>query len=109
MANNVKRAYLSGPISKISKGDARRLFDEGKKHANRLGYLPVSPMDYYSLFKVAQLSYDDIMDFDLLLLQKCDVVIFLPGWESSTGAKMEMSMALQRGMEIILPSKVNEL
>lgn len=39
---------------------------------------------------------------DLELLTRCDVVLMVPGWESSAGARAEKQFAEDRGMPVYL-------
>jgi len=47
-----------------------------------------------------EIKYEDWLAIDLYWLAKCDIVAFLPGWESSKGATIEHMVARARGKEI---------
>ena len=59
-----------------------------------------SPVDIMSTFPDG-LSYEEIMDFCMYILSKCDVIYMLKGWEDSKGANREYGYALGRDMIII--------
>ena len=46
----------------------------------------------------ANWEYDDYMRADMALLEMCDTIIMLPGWEESPGARREYKTAKRRGM-----------
>lgn len=47
-------------------------------------------------------SFSDAMLWDLAEVIRCDVIAMLPGWESSTGARIERLVAESCGKEILL-------
>ena len=50
--------------------------------------------------KDKKITYYDWLTLDLYWLAKCDVVVFLPGWEESKGATIEHVAAKNQGKEI---------
>ena len=44
--------------------------------------------------------YDDYIDGDLHLVDRCDGVLMLPGWKDSNGARIERSHALKMGFPV---------
>ncbi|MCG7607123.1 DUF4406 domain-containing protein [Mycobacterium sp. CnD-18-1] len=49
-------------------------------------------------------SWDTYLRRDLVLLaEKCDKVVLLPGWEDSKGAQLERYVAEKLGMTIVYP------
>ena len=59
-----------------------------------------NPVDIMSVFPDG-LSYEEIMDFCMYILDKCDTIYMLKGWEDSKGANREYGYALGRDMIII--------
>lgn len=47
------------------------------------------------------LSYEDMMKLDLDSVSQSTHLVILPGWHRSNGAKKEVKLALERGIEII--------
>lgn len=37
---------------------------------------------------------------DLVLLERCDAILMLPGWEDSSGAKLEKAYAVDKGLSV---------
>lgn len=47
-----------------------------------------------------EVKYEDWLASDIYWLEKCDEVVFLPGWEKSKGASIEHIVAKALGKEI---------
>ena len=45
--------------------------------------------------KDCKCTYEDYIEGDLLILKKCDMIVFLPGWEYSKGSQIEHEFALK--------------
>lgn len=87
------RIYISGSIS--GKKDYKKRFKAAQKRLERRGYEVVNPADIGTLLPES-FEYGEYMAVDLLLLSRCDAIYMLEGWEDSTGAKAELSVAKQR-------------
>lgn len=46
-------------------------------------------------------GYHDFMREDIRALLDCDAIGFIPGWEQSTGARVELTVAVAIGLEIL--------
>lgn len=65
-----------------------------------LGYAVICPHKNSSLLD--GIACDSVwLEGDLEILSRCDVVVMLPGWEESEGAKKEHYEAKRLGLEII--------
>lgn len=104
-----KTVYISGPITGVL--DWRRNFDRAYAYLKSEGYAVVhNPREigdsldqsFKALGKSP--SYGDYMRADLRILLRCDVIYMLKGWEDSTGARVELSVAQSVGMEVIYES-----
>lgn len=66
----------------------------------RLGYAVICPHKNTALFDNA--APDDIwLAGDIEILKRCDVVVAMTTWEASSGARAEIELAKQLGIEII--------
>lgn len=83
--------YLSGPIT--GNPDYKKQFAWSAKVLKRMGYEVINPAALSYALPIEELSYDTIMEIDMLLLSKADYLIQLPGWENSRGANRELGYA----------------
>lgn len=89
--------YLSGPMSGLE-NDNRAAF-----HAAAAGIKDIWPD--CRIFNPAKLprgwSYDRYLEADLRLVRRADVIVLLPGWKNSQGARIEVIEAVETGKRII--------
>ena len=85
------RLYISGPITGVS--NYKRIFQGAKDALLAKGYDVVNPAELTEVIGDS-FSYDEIMSIDLDLLNRCDVLVQLSGWEESRGANIEYGYAL---------------
>jgi len=93
------KAYISGKITGLSIEDARKNFEQGKSAVEKLGFIPVSPMD---LPHNHDQTWESYMKEDLTALLECQAIYTLPNWEDSRGAKIEVELAKQLGIHVIV-------
>lgn len=87
----MSRVYLSGPITGIE--GYKRKFEGWKDQLVACGYDVVNPAELTSVIGES-FSYMEIMQIDLDLLQRCDCLAQMPGWELSRGCNIEYGYAL---------------
>ena len=75
----------------------------------RLGFAVICPQKNSALFDGA--CPDEVwLAGDLVMLERCDAVVMVPGWESSSGARAEKLHAHGRGIPVYLwPDAMGEL
>lgn len=95
-----RKAYVSGPVSLggLLSGDetrdnVQRFIEAGERLAT-LGYEPLLPTDNTGE------SWRDFMRAGLRQLLAADIVVMLPGWEKSVGARVERALALELEMPV---------
>ena len=92
------RIYISGPISGTTDYMAR--FEKAEKDLSKNGYRVINPAKLTESLPL-NISYEEIMELDLLLLGKSDAIYMLKDWKDSNGAKLELNYAKCKGKEII--------
>jgi hypothetical protein len=81
------KVYISGPMTGI-KDYNYPAFAEAKKYLEMSGYEILSPHEAPKLD-----SWNQHMKYDIKLLCDSDAIFLLPGWEKSTGARLEKYIA----------------
>lgn len=89
-----KKIYISGSISQNK--DYRKQFTDKFYELKAQGYTVITPT-----FIKANLSWKEHMRIDLAMLNVCDCVYMMKGWEQSRGAQIEEFFAQLKGKEII--------
>ncbi|MGL4349526.1 MAG: DUF4406 domain-containing protein [Aeromonas veronii] len=95
-----KRAYIAGPVTGIPDDNHQAFAVEAHK-AERQGFIAFNPT-----VLPKGLEHHEYMALCLPMVAMSDVVIMLPGWQSSRGAKLEHEYALCLGKEITYPDGI---
>lgn len=104
----MKKAYIAGPYT----ADMPSEVGENVKRAEAIAWMYY--MKGYAVFcPHAQthrihlrfnhdeiFEYEDWLQADIAWLKDCDVIVFIAGWETSNGARMEHVMAKALGKKI---------
>lgn len=94
----MKKVYIAGKISGIE-DYAYALFEEAEQKFVKKGYQVVNPMKLPHNHDKKWESYMKDCIFELV---GCDLIHPLPNWSDSKGAKIEMALAKELGIKIIL-------
>lgn len=92
------RIYLSGPIS--NDPDYIQKFMDADRTLHSRGYQVVNPAELYRVLPT-DATYEEIMQIDLQLMELCETLVQLPGWEKSLGCNREYGYALAKDMIIL--------
>lgn len=90
------KVYISGKITGLEEKVYKNNFNSAELYLTGLGYDVVNPVSYTG---EPDWSWSDFMKMDLKLLLDCDYIYLLDGWEDSTGAKIEYSLARDIGIK----------
>lgn len=96
------KAYISGPMTGIADYN-RPAFDTLEVELKAVGYEVYNP----AYVKTDGDDWREYMRIHLQELPKCDVLIVLPGWHRSKGARLEVANAWFLEMPVLCwPEKV---
>lgn len=96
---NKPKVYISGPITGRGLTECKVDFNSTELWLTGLGYDAINPMSYDT---IEDGTWEDYMKRDLKLLMDCDYIYMLNGWEKSKGARMEIYIATELGIKILL-------
>lgn len=92
------KVYISGAISNRDPDEVRKDFERVEKLLSSLGWEVVNPL---ANGLTDAHTWEEHMRADLHLLLECDKVAMLPGWRESKGARLEVFVATELGMEVM--------
>ena len=78
--------YISGPMTGVP--DYMERFQAAADLLIAKGHTVVNPANMEQVID-GEISYDRILAMDIALLEHCDAICLLPGWQRSKGAKAE--------------------
>lgn len=97
-----KTLFISGKVTGVE--NYQEKFDRGRAFFESLGYHVMTP----ALLPPEGWTHEEYMRVCKSMLEVCDTVLFLPGWEDSPGAREEMKTAELLGKHIVILSDVLE-
>lgn len=90
--------YIAGPITGIP--DYKIKFSLAAARLRMAGHIVFNPS-----FLPKGLPHDAYMPICYAMMDACDTVYFLRGWEHSIGARMEFEYATAKGMKILFEER----
>ena len=94
----MKKVYIAGKITGIEK-EAYSLFVEAELKLMKRGYEVINPMKLQHNHDKTWASY---MKECITELISCDLIYPLPNWSESHGATLEMNIAKELNIKIIM-------
>lgn len=91
------RVYISGPIR--GTGDYTQRFENAESELREHGFKPINPVKADAISD--DLTIEERLKIDILLLGMCDAIYMLRGWEGSCGANREFGYATAKDMMIM--------
>lgn len=91
--------YISLPISGHPMEEVLLRADYAKRRLRAHGHEPVSPLDP-SVNNDHTKPYNVLLGNDIAALLQCEAVLFLDGWMTSRGCRLEMEAAQIYGKKI---------
>ena len=105
-----KTIYIAGPMRGRPNNNAEA-FDEAHRHLAAIGWEPINPIDISEAFGVSESETEEeigekrlraMMAAERAAIPSLDAIYLLKGWEESEGAKLELVVAIQNGLQVIL-------
>lgn len=91
------RIYISGQITGAT--DYQKRFEKAEQLLNAAGYVAINPAKVNA--QLPEVSHKDYMKTSLAMLDMCDAIFMLPGWQESQGYAIEFEYAYEHGIHII--------
>ncbi len=88
-----RRVYIAGPMTGIANYNRRAFFEAAQTITDKTCLVPV-----HTAWMCIGYDYETYMDMSLDLLELCEFVTTLPGWEDSIGAQREILFAQKNGI-----------
>lgn len=97
-----RRVYLSGPMSGIEAHN----FPAFHAAASRLRARGLSVINPAEINTDADATWHECLRRDMAALALCDTLALLPGWQTSSGAHLELHVAHRLGIEIVMAEEL---
>ena len=104
----MSKVYISGQISGLEKDDYMERFAQAEKELTERGYSVINPAKVNAQLP-DDTTYEEYMKMSLTMLDMCDYIYMLDGWENSKGACLEHQFAKTLGKRIIYQKHENYL
>lgn len=100
-----KSIYIAGPMTGVPRFN-RPKFEEAARILRAHGWTVESPVEIAAAFGSDNTivttpgMLDAVIEAELEALARCDAIYLLEGWEKSRGAKRELWLALEKGLDV---------
>jgi hypothetical protein len=97
MNRTVHRLYISGPMTGLPELNFPA-FNQAARALRREGFEVVNPAE---INDDCELDWHACLRADIKALCDCDLIVLLPGWETSNGAHLELHVAHRLGLRVV--------
>ena len=91
------RIYISGKITGTT--DYMERFNNAEQYLKNRGFSPVNHAKVNSMMPT-DTTYEEYMLMSFAMLETCNSIYMLDGWENSKGARMEHERSIEKGIRI---------
>lgn len=104
------RAFISGAYSGTPEEIERNLLKARwvSGIVTKRGWAPICPNVFWHLFAEYQ-DYDFWLEAALDLIETCQVLVLVPGWEKSSGVAREIERAKELGIPVLTVEEFDNL
>ena len=92
------KIYISGGITGVP--DYIQRFTDAQKPIEEIYHHTVINPALDNAILSTKLTYDEIMEICFREIDLCDILVMIPGWEKSNGARKERQYAMLRSMPV---------
>lgn len=89
------KIYISGPMAGIE--GYKKNFKAAEEKMKEAGHEVVNPAEIDG----EGMTREELLMLDLWMLEECDAIYMLKGWQQSCGANREYGFALAKGMGVM--------
>ena len=94
-----------GRLTIAEQKENARKFRKAQEKLLKDGFAPINPIEMdWRLYREHKINYDDVLDVDIAILNKCDGAYFLSGWEQGAGAQREHQFCVDNNIDIVYQS-----
>lgn len=94
----MSKIFLSGPISNQPNHN-REAFLDAELRLMQQNHTVLSPANIIPLYQPEQITQEQYLSICFAMIDACDKVYFLKGWEHSKGSRAELDYAIQHQKE----------
>lgn len=102
---STKRVYISGRIKGTD--DYLKRFEKAEEKIFDAGLIAVNPARVNAQLPECT-SEEEYMRMSICMLDMCDAIYLLHGWEESTEASRDFGYAMARGMDVLKEAEPDE-
>lgn len=99
--------FLSGKMTGLPDYN-RTAFILAEAHLSQLGHTVLSPANHIPIHDPEAIPHSGYIAICCAMIDQCDAIVQLPGWEDSIGANMERLYAERHGKQVLEYDEMKE-